>query len=89
VNMTGGTFADNSPYSYAVARAGTVSLPSPITDPARFMAIGGNFTNPSLTTNGGVVFLNFTAVPVPEPGAVLVLCAAAAGVARVLRRRKS
>lgn len=45
----------------------------------------GDVTGMSLTDGNDLILYNF--VPVPEPGAVLAVCATAAGASAALRRR--
>src|SRR5205823_1467685 len=73
-------------YSYQVARVAGQNLSSlNVTDPALFGTVGfasGDFRLSG--DSGGAVYLSFT--PVPEPGAVLLVAAAGAGLVGVGRR---
>jgi fibronectin-binding autotransporter adhesin len=82
------SFAPGQSYSYQVLSAPNDLSGLNITNQAQFTPVGFNATNFSLTGNpNGVVVLNFVVVPVPEPTAVLAVCAAGFGVAYIRRRR--
>src|SRR5262249_10575927 len=83
-------------YSYTIGRVGAANELQGgtlnITDQSRFVGIGFQASDFSVTSDGaGLIHLNFT--PVPEPGTVLLVGAAGLGLAagrrRLLRRGRS
>jgi autotransporter-associated beta strand protein len=88
VGLGGSTGFDNTqPYSWRVATAtGGVSIGStqPTFNVTGLNTGGGSFF---LSSGVGSVFLNFA--PIPEPAAVLLVCVAAAGVVRSVRRYRA
>jgi autotransporter-associated beta strand protein len=88
VALGGSTGFDNmQPYSWRVATGtGGVSIGStrPTFSVTGLNTGGGTFF---LSSGATGVFVNFA--PVPEPACVLVICAAAAGIARLIRRRSA
>jgi autotransporter-associated beta strand protein len=89
ITSLGTTGFDNTqPYSWQIATAsGAITgLPTLGTiSGADFGNLnGGAFT---VATSGGMVLLNFTPTPVPEPASILLVCGAAAGLGWWKRRR--
>ncbi len=93
VDGTGAGFVMGQRYSYTIGRVGAANElqggPLNITDQSRFVGIGFQASDFSVTSDGaGLIHLNFT--PVPEPGTVLLAAAAGLGLAagrrRLLRR---
>jgi autotransporter-associated beta strand protein len=89
IDGTGATFTAGAQYSYAVAQAPTVTgLSTPITNPTQFQTVGFTATDFSLSTANGVVYLGFTAAPVPEPLTVGLVAVAGLAVGGLVRRRR-
>jgi autotransporter-associated beta strand protein len=88
IDGTGTAFTLNSPYSYFVGKAPSFASAVNITNPAQFSTVGFSASNFSLTSDGlGDLVLSFT--PVPEPAALLAVCAAALAGGGLLRRRSA
>jgi autotransporter-associated beta strand protein len=86
IDGTGVTFTQGQAYSYAVAQTGAAPGLA-FTDPARFQTVGFDASGFSLNESGGVLYLNFTVAPVPEPAMVLGVAAAGLGLASLVRRK--
>jgi hypothetical protein len=86
------TFSGNTGDAFRFDAGGAVTINSTVTtsqtfnSALQFTAVGFTATSFSLTgTAGGAVYVNFTA-PVPEPGAVLAVCAAVLAAGGYVRR---
>lgn len=84
LSLTG--FDNQQYYSWTVATGTTVQsiTAQPTFNTAGLNTGGGSFT---LSTGMGSVIVSFT--PAPEPASILLCCAAAAGVAGYVRRRRT
>jgi autotransporter-associated beta strand protein len=85
IDGTGTSFTSGSAYSYFVGQAPTFSM-STINTQSQFSTVGFSASNFSLFNDGaGHLVLNFT--PVPEPAALLAVCAGVMVGGGLLRRR--
>jgi autotransporter-associated beta strand protein len=85
IDGTGVAFTLDQPYSYQIASGAGNQSGLNITSAAQFVTVGFAATSLSVTGNAsGAIFLSFT--PVPEPGTVLGVYAAAAGLVGGVRR---
>jgi autotransporter-associated beta strand protein len=90
VDGTGVPFVFGQRYSYRIGGAASAAeidgLDAAITDPSRFLAVGFDAIDFSVS-RGPDGSINLSFVPVPEPPAVLAASAAAVGLIGLARRR--
>jgi hypothetical protein len=91
VDATGVSFTPNQSYSYRIIDGAGDQSALLINSPSQFTFVGVGVSNVSVTGGSapGVVYLNFTPIPVPEP--TFVFGTAFAGFAAVswVRRKRS
>ena len=79
-----------SPVTYRAGNFTSILLPTGVTGPdvtSLFTFAGAFAGTPTASASSGALAFTFTPVPVPEPAAILLICGAAAGLARWRSRR--
>jgi hypothetical protein len=85
-SLTGTGFDNTQQYSWLIATAGSITSLPTVTSVNGTDFAGLTPASFRVVSTGTGLLLNYT--PVPEPGSVLVTCAAAAGVVGWRRRRR-